>query len=446
MIGKKRLLARLEKLLVGSAADHLEVAYWGNRESVTRYAANRIHQNVQSDRPQVFVRAMVGRRMGLAVTNSLSTADLLRTRESACDIARVQPDNPECPGLPRPRKYRQVEQRDEATIRATPMRRARLVKSFIEVVSKAGLSADGALSVNEIELGIVSTRGVRAHHVMSTASVSVIASGKTSSGYGHGLSYRLQDLEAEAIARRAVDRCNESADPVSVKPGSYEVILEPPALADMLGILSLQGFRSRTLADGTSFMVGRIGRKVTSDKITIQDNAFERGMLCWPFDFEGMPRRKIMLIDRGVAIGGVKQRTSESEAGDGHAPPPMWSHFGVWPWHLVVKAGRVKRDGMIAGVRRGLLVTRLHYVRNCPGSRNDTLTGLTRDGTLLIRNGEIAGGVRNLRFTDSLMRALGTTVAVSRERELVRPDAGGLGVLAPTLHLKSFRFSGNAEA
>ena len=445
MIGREKLLKKLESALAGSRADETEVVFWGSRSSVTRYAGNHIHQNMASDRPQVFIRSVVGKKIGLASTTSLDRADLRRTRDNSFEIALVQPDRPQFPGLPNPARYRQCEAFDDATARLTPAKRAKMVKSVIDIVKGRGLSADGAFSCDEIEMAVVNSRGVAAYVPTTKASLMAIVSGDTSSGYATGMSWRTGDIDPEDVATRAADKCDLAADPVTISPGRYEVILEPHGVADFIGAANMIGFGSRAIANGTSFLTGKFGKKVVSDQITIYDNAYERGMIGVPFDFEGVPRKKVMLIDRGVAVGGVRDRMIDPNRPDGHAPPPPWAHFGAWAWHLAMKPGHTKRADMVAGVKRGLLVTRINYIRTTPGSRSDTITGLTRDGTYLIRNGEIVGGVKNLRLTESFTRTLKTTVAVSRERELIVPDYGAFCSLVPTLHLKSFHFTGNTE-
>jgi predicted Zn-dependent protease len=277
----------------------------------------------------------------------------------------------------------------------------------------------------------------------------MIAMSDTSSGYAAGLSRKVGDVDFESLVSRAVEKCGRSQKPQGIEPGDYEVILEPAAVGSLLEWMNYIGFGSKSYQEGTSFLAGKIGKKITSDMVTLYDNGLDTSSIAFPFDFEGVPKKKITFVDKGVAKGVVYDRLTAKKGKTkttGHALTPDSSGEGAIALNLVMVPGKAKRDKMIEKVKRGILITRFHYINGFIDTPKAVLTGMTRDGTFLIENGEITHGIKNLRFTDSMLRSFGTAVAVSKETELIESwwDAVGC-VKAPTLHLGSFKFTGKTE-
>lgn len=448
MIGREKLLSRLEKALATSKADETELVYFGNNAALTRFAESVIHQNVSEDGATVFCRCAFGRQVGIASTTSTTLADLKGVIRNAADIARLQPENPQFPGLPKPAKYRSLDRFDTKTARVTPKTMAGAVRDIIRPVTERGFKAAGAFSNHVMELAVANSRGVRAWHAGTSASVNVTAMAGRAAGRAEAHGWQLDHLDWTAAGERAAEKCAAGLDPVTIDPGEYEVILEPLAVSEVLIWFSLMGFNSKTMAEKTSIITGKLGKKIMSKSVSLQDNAYHPALTGIPFDFEGVPRRKLKLVEAGVPLEGAVDRARSRELGKrptGHALPPNWSHFGAMPSHLVMAGGTSSREKMITSVKRGLLVTRLHYVRGNMGSGSDTLTGMTRDGTFLIENGRISRGVSNLRFTQPIISLLKSVKAISAEREVIGSDFGADSLLVPALHVKSFRFTGRSE-
>jgi predicted Zn-dependent protease len=449
MIGKIKLIKKLEAILTQSSADETEIVYVGEEAGLTRYANSMIHQNVYENNRRIIFRAVLGKKIGVASTNSLEQSDLKKTLADAIEIARTQKENPHFPGLPRPAKYRKIATYDKATATCSPMQRARIAKRVIDEATKHGLTMAGAFSTAGGEIAVVNTNGVCAYQPTSAASINMIAMSETSSGYAAVMARRVADIDAKALAKRAVEKCLMSRNPQSLEPGEYEVILEPAAIAEMFEWLNFIGFGSKSFQQGTSFLANRIGKKLTSEKVTIFDGAFEPHVVGLPFDFEGVPRKKVMLIDKGVAKGVVWDRQSAVKSktkSTGHALTSTDTAEGAISLNLSMAPGKTAKAKMISAVKRGILVTRFHYINGYIDTRNSVLTGMTRDGTFLIENGKIIGGIKNLRFTDSFLRAFKSTVAVSKETELMSSWWSSIGCISvPTVHLGSFRFSGKTD-
>jgi PmbA protein len=449
MIGKEKLLKKLESVLAHSTADQTEIVYVGDEFGLTRFANSFIHQNVYENNCRILFRTVLGKRVGVASTNSLVDADLKQTLDNSIEIARSRAENPRFPGLPKAGKYKQLATFDKATARCTPIQRAKTVQKVIAEATKQGFTMAGAYSTSSGEIAIVSSRGVRAYQPVTAASINMVTMSDTSSGYASAVSRRTSDIDFKALAKTAVDKCKLSQNPQALEPGEYEVILEPAAVAEVMEWLNYTGFGSKSFQQGTSFLASRIGRKITSEKITIYDNALDPKAIAFPFDFEGVPKKKVMLIDKGVAKGvvydsmaAIKGKTKST----GHALPATESAEGALGLNIVVAPGKTPRAKMISGVKRGILVTRFHYINGLIDTRNSVLTGMTRDGTFLIENGELKYGIKNLRFTDSMMRAFKSTVAISKESQLIAAWWSSVGcVSVPTIHLGSFKFSGKTE-
>ncbi len=449
MIGHEKLLGSLRAAMDQSAADETEISCIAHDSGLTRFANSVIHQNVAEKNQRVMVRCAIGKKIGVAVTNSLSKAELVETVKNAYQIAQMRPENPDWPGLPRPTKYKALDGFDEATARLSPMQRARAVQQMIKVTDRADQGAAGALSSTLAETAVVNSKGVEAYHIGTSSVVNFIAMSDNSSGYGAGLAPTFAELDTRAIARVASEKCRRSVDPRSIEPGEYEVILEPVAVATLLEWLNIVGFRNKPVLQNMSFLSGKFGKKITSEHVTWYDDAFEPGTVSLPFDFEGVPRKRVIYVDKGVARDTVWDRLSAKKEGKkptGHAYTADQMGEGAIGLNLCMKGGKAKRADLIAGVKKGILVTRFHYINGFIDQPNGVLTGMTRDGTFLIENGEIVCGIKNLRFTDAMPRAFGTVAAISKERELVKSWWSAVGCIkAPAVHLKSFKFSGKTE-
>jgi len=449
MTGQDKLIDRLERVLDRSHADETEVVCSASESGLTRFANSTIHQNVAEKNNRIFFRCAIGKRVGFASTNSVVAEDLLKTLNNACEIAATLPEDPDYPGLPGPAKYKTIDTLDPATAKCTPAKRAAAVKTAIKAADKAGFTVAGSLSTGVTEVAILNSRGVRAYHAGTSAAMSVIAMSEDSSGYAAGVSPSFAGIDPAAVAGVAIEKCRLALHPQAIEPGEYEVILEPAAVGALLEWLNYVGLGSKAFAENMSFLSGNIGKKLVSDMITLYDDAYEKDGIGMPFDFEGVPRKKVVFLDKGVAKGVTHNRVSARKIGvksTGHAIPAAWASEGAMGMNVSIAAGKTPRAKMIGQVKRGILVTRFHYINGLLDPPNAVMTGMTRDGVFLIENGAIKCGLKNLRFTDSLVRVLAKTVAVSRERTLVDNWWSSVGCTrVPALHLGSFKFTGKTE-
>ena len=427
-----------------SAADglDLEVVVSRNAEGLTRFANSQIHQNVWRDDVAVALRAATADgRTGVARIHSDDPGDVARACREAVGLARVSPPDPQFPGFA-PLASPGAVPVDEATLAASPGDRAEAVRELLAQVPPA-YEAAGAYRTAGREMAVYTTAGQRVYAPMSAAGLTVVTTGATSSGYAEAGGRAMREIAAGATGAAAVAKAVAGADPTDLDPGVWPVVLEPPAVATLVKFLAYLGFGGRGWLEGRAFTAGRLGERVVDAQLTVVDDALSSSAVGQPFDDEGTPKQAVELVTRGVAAGVVHDRHTAARTGahsTGHALPAPNTHgpLAVDPVLLPGAAGAI--DDVIAGCRRGVLVTRLHYT-NVLHPKSTVITGMTRDGTFLIEDGRVTRPVRNLRFTQSILQALDEVEAVSTQTRYAA-ETFGEGARFPALRLPAFTFSG----
>ncbi|PKK82110.1 MAG: TldD/PmbA family protein [candidate division Zixibacteria bacterium HGW-Zixibacteria-1] len=449
MIGKEKLFSTFENVVKSSKADETEITFVGNETGLTRFANSTIHQNVNETNAQVLIRTVIGKKIGVASTNSIALNDLKATLKNSLEIAKFQRDNKYFDGLPGPAEYAKINTYFENTADYKPKDRARQVKRIFVRGNRRKYTMAGAFSTGEGEVAVFNTKGVRCYQPLTGSSINIIAMSKNSSGYASGTSRDVNNIDPVALADIAVEKARLSKYPKKIKPGDYEVILEPSAIAEAFEWLNYVGFNSRAFMEKRSFLAENIGKKIMHESITIFDDGNDPSGIALPFDFEGVPKKKVYFVDKGVGKGVVWDRLTGKKHGvpsTGHALTADNHGEGAIGLNIFIGTGDKTEEEMISSVERGILVTRFHYVNGLIDPPKAVLTGMTRDGTFLIENGQIKHGIKNLRFTDSMLRAFSTVKGISKERKLVPSwwDAVGC-IAAPTIHLGSLKFTGTTD-
>jgi len=433
-----------ESVLAASQADQTEVVLTTGQDYLTRFAANRIHQNVGSRHAGVTIRTVTDKRIGVAETESLEPGALRDTLARAQEIAQYRPPLEDFKHLPKPGKIRPIAAFDQATADFSPDQRADIVARLVAAAKRRKAQAAGLLQTTAGEILVANSRGVRAYHRMTGAKFQTVVTCGDGDGYAESETTAVGDLDVKRVIRDGVGKATRSRKPRPIEAGQYDVVLEPAAVGILVDMLGYAGFGAKPFQEGRSFMSGRLGEKVTGRNITIIDNAHHARQSGLPFDFEGLPRKRVKLIDRGVAAGVVYDsylagREGGRKASTGHALPPKYASYGAMPMNLIVDGGSESLRSLIAGTERGLLVTRFHYV-NFVERMKAVLTGMTRDGTFWIENGKVTHPVRNLRFTESVIEAFDRVEGLTRMRRRVEG-----GALCPAMKIRKFRFSGTTE-
>jgi PmbA protein len=437
----ERLLEVAEAAIAAQGADDAEALVIREAGGLTRFAASRIHQSTWREDVSVRLRLVVdGNRVGTATVHDLEPAAVAAAARRAAEVARTMPPDPGYPGMPGPAVYAATERFDEATAATDPATRAGLVAGVVRRLP-AGVTAAGACETRELEIAVANRRGLRALDATTAASFSILADAGSGTGWAEGAEPCLSDLDVAALGERAAHKAVDARDPQELAPGAYPVVLEPAAVATMVQFLGWLGFGAKAYDEERSFLVGRLGQRVCSPLVTIVDDALAPDTIGVGFDFEGVPKRRVTLIDEGVAASLVYDFRAARKHGvepTGHGLPAP-SAEGAYPMHLAMLPGGTPQAELVAGMERGLLVTRFHYT-NLVNLMETTITGMTRDGTFWVEDGRVRGAVRNLRFTQSILEALSAVRAVGAETELAGEDGYG-AARAPALAIDRFNFS-----
>ena len=447
MQGKDELKKIADRVLALASADQTEVLLFSGDEHLTRFAVNTIHQNVSQTDVTVRVRSVFGKKVGVASGNDLSDDALRKVVESAETVARFQQDNPDFHSLPEPQPVKKVDTYYETTAAYTPQQRAKSVAAICTLSRENGMEAAGAFSTSVQEIMVANSLGVSAYHVGTMAHIVTVIMGDTSSGYGTAAAMDVSTLDPEAVGQVAVDKAIRSRNPTDIEPGAYTVILEEDAVVDMLFFLGYLGMGALSVQERRSFMNDRFGQKVTGDNITIWDDGYDPRGLALPFDFEGVPKQRLTLIENGIAKAVVYDSFTasreEGKASTGHSLPAP-NTMGPIPINLFMAPGQATKQEMLASTERGIWVTRFHYT-NPIHPVKAILTGMTRDGTFLIENGQITRPLKNLRFTQGILDAFDRAEMLGSELKMIKADWGDFATCAPAAKIHGFQFTGTTE-
>ena len=440
MIGEKAALALLEKALAYSKAQETDIYLSAQDLGLSRFAGGAIHQNVAHSDITLNIRSVAGKRLGRATTNDLSDSGVQKAVESAHQTALLMPEDPALTGLPEPSSAVNVASWDEATALCRPETRASIVQGICLQGKEHALNVSGACRTGVHEIAVVSSRGARAYHAGTFAGLIINTMSGTSAGWAKGGGWRLSDMDTEALGREAVSKAVDGRDPVAVEAGHYPVVLETYAVDDILEALSLYGMGAQAVQEGRSWMNDLIGTQAMSPNVTVWDEG--SSPLGWPvpFDAEGMPRRRVDIITRGVVNTPV--HNSYTAGKDGAVSTGHQAYFSGGPIasNLFMREGDSSLQELIGSTERGLYITRFFYTR-LAHSKGCVMTGMTRDGTFMIENGQITHPVKDLRFTQSYVEALGGVELVGSESKLVLNEVG-FATRVPALKLSSFNFTG----
>jgi len=445
MLGKGKIRDITDRVLALSTADQTEVLLLGEESGLTRFANSYIHQNVAECNAELRVRVVVGKKVGVASTNDLSDEALQRVVETALTVASFQQENPDFTSLPQPAPLSKVSGFVERTAAFTPEARAKAVGVICRLAREKDLTASGAFTTATYELAVANSLGVFAYYPTTLADLNTVIMSDDSSGYADATSLDVAEIDPEAVATEAVGKAIRSRDPQEIEPGEYAVVLEEYAVADLLLHLSILGFGALAVQEKRSFMCDRFGERIMDERISIWDDGLDPKGLPMPFDFEGVPKQRVDLIERGVAKAVVYDTYTagreEGKTSTGHALPAP-NTFGPIPFNMFMQPGVATKEEMLASTERGIWVTRFHYT-NPVHPLKTIITGMTRDGTFLIEDGELARPIKNLRFTQSILEALSRVEMVGETTKLERAFLGAISV--PALRIEGFNFTGTTQ-
>jgi PmbA protein len=460
MLTKEQAGSIFDRVRKFSSADEVEVLFSGGRFALTRFANNTIHQNVAEENHLVSIRSIFSGRTARAVTNKFDHDSLRQVVVASETLSKVQhpdpdllpmPDAPEATGAAHGGTPLVPSRYFKETAEITPEVRAEGVGKIVGVADRHSLTAAGVYSSGETFEGIFNSRGLSEWHTQTSAEVSITMLAADSSGWQKANSPDASKVDPLMLAEVAAKKAADSAQPREIPAGKYTVILEPAAVLDIVGFM-FWDYSGMAILDQRSFLTGRIGQKLFGENITIRDDAAHPLQSGSPFDGEGVRRRRIELVENGVVKRVVyaranAERMKRSEHKDkvgaieatGHGFP-LPNEMGEMPLNIVFAPVDNPQtvEQMIASTERGILVTRLWYIREVEPFEK-MLTGMTRDGTFLVENGRVQAGVRNFRFNESLIHMLSNVEAMSQPVRSCGEES--FDMVVPAMKVRDFNFT-----
>lgn len=425
------ILELAKKTLAMCQGDQCDVVIHNNDESLTRFANSYIHQNVKENSASVIVRIIRGGRQGVGNVCSLDDDSLksaVRKASELCDLSEI---NPVKFNLPSKSSYQATSPVDEKTANLTPDERALAVKKMVDYANPLKLTLAGAFSNGSNEVAIVNNNGVEAYNKTAGANLRCIAMSENSSGLCSVDTAHVSQIDPMVIVADACEKANIGRNPKDLVPGKYDVVLTHYASHELLSNLVYSGVSAQSEEAGNSWIASNLGKKVIDEKITVIDDPFHQHFNDSPFDGQGHPKKTLTIIENGVPKNLVYDSYYAAKTGKpntGHSSLAT-SSWGPYPGNLVVSGGDSTFEKIIAGTEKGVLITRFWYI-GFMNPLNVLLTGLTRDGLFMIENGKIAYGLRNMRFTDSMLDVFSNVMEISKESKLHE------GMVTPAMKVK----------
>jgi PmbA protein len=435
----RRMIDTVLHLAKSVGAANTEVHVDEVADALTRFANNAIHQNVAEHGLTVSIRTVVDGRTARATTNRIDEDSLRAAIDASLSLAHSQPKDPHLLPLPRKQRYSSVHRFVKQTAALTPEERARAVRRACDLSVEHGQTAAGIFATGQSQTAMGNSSGLFATYRETHAEFSITVQEGPAASWAKANATSVADIDPQKLAERASEKAHRATNARELPPGRYTVILEPAAVLDLVGFL-FYDFSATALADQRSCLNERMGKQLFGKNITITDDVYHPLQLGAPFDGEGIPRQRVLLVDRGIPKNLVYARATAKAArkkptGHGFALP---NEYGEASMNLVFSGGNSSLEQMIASTDRGLLVTRLWYIREVDPYEK-VMTGMTRDGLFLVESGRVTSAVRNFRFNQSVLEML-------RNVELLGPAVRATGeeafeMVVPAMKVREFHFS-----
>jgi PmbA protein len=445
-----RALDLAEHAVAAAEGDGVEAVVQTERSGFARFAVSEVHQPTLIENVSVFLRVIRGRRVGSAAGNRVDAEGLRELARRAGEAADASPEDPELPELAAAAAIPDVDGNDGETAALAASDQARLAAAAIDAA--ADVPVYGFFTSGTASVAVVTSAGFSAEQTSTDAMALALAATDEASGYAEQTAWAVRNVDPAQVARDAVELAGRTAGADELPPGAYRAVLGPYALGELLQYFAYDSFSGLALLEERSYLSGRLGERRFDEKVSIYDDALDRRGLPKQFDFEGIPKQRVPLVEHGVLRGAVWDQASAARAGDsqrstGHAPPPSLRRWGPLPFALSLAGGEAETvDELVEIVGDGIYITRLHYL-GIVEPRQGIVTGMTRDGTFRIRDGKLAEPLVNLRFTVAVPDMLADVPGLTRETTLANQAAFyderfAYGALVPALATARFGVTG----
>jgi len=431
----------LKKVLSYSKADECEVNLNGNDRGNIRYARNAVSTSGRVSQSQLIVSSAYGKKLGVATINEFDDASLEKVVRRSEELARLAPENPEFVSFLPQQTYQESKTFVPATAAITPKMRSDMVAQSLQVAKDAKTVAAGFLEDTAGFSAMMNSKGLFAYDTSTNTNFSVTV--RTSDGRGSGYATRgyndIAKLDTKLATQIAADKAVKSAEAKAIEPGKYTVILEPAAVAVLLERIVF-GLDARQADEGRSYLskaggTTRLGEKLVDERVHIYSDPFHPELPTRPWNGDGRSQEKVSWIEKGIVKNLTYSRYWAEEKGVKAIPSPD----GV-----IMEGGTKSLEELIKGTKKGVLVTRLWYIRDVD-PQTLLLTGLTRDGTFYIENGKIMYPIKNFRFNESPVIMLNNLEEMGKVERTVSVESE-INYLLPPLKVRDFTFSSLSDA
>lgn len=434
---------------LSTAGTEADASFLSVDQNISRYANSNVHQNMSEVSAGLTLRVVVNGSIGVASTTSFDDDEIRRTAELAREAAKHSSPLQNFTGLNRDTApLPHVATFDERTAVITPAEKARDLRTMFDRGRAHDIQFAGAYLTSRASVACANTHGVRRYAPLTFADSTVIALHARGSGYATRCGRHVADVDVLSLGEEATTKATLRLGNVEdIDPGAFDVILEPPALGEVFEWMTMIAFTGQAFEDGSSFLVDRLGQRIAGENFTVADDAVDPSFLPFPFDLEGFAKRRVPLIENGIARTPMVDKAYADRL-------RLTPNGGTWhlgasdhgtSFHVSISAGDATREEMIASTKLGIWVTRFNYVNGLLEPKSALMTGTTRDGTFLIRDGEIAARLPNLRWTQSMVEAMSNVESLTRERRRVATWYNMFGgTIAPTMKIRGWHFTGKS--
>ncbi len=442
----------LKGIVNKSSSSQIEVGFRSENRALTRFAGNTIHQSTETDNLSLVVRIALGQKIGCASANQMDPDTIRWLINRATENAKISKPNPYFSGFLG--KTECIPLKDpclcESTIYATPADLAEKAHEIIHKVQGENFEAAGSISTCAENAAVLTSAGQFVHHTGTTASALTVVNRAGQAGFGTGYSEfhhrSFGQINSKALAEEALNISKMNHSPQTLSPGTYQVVLTPVAVATLIFYLSWMSFHATVVETDQSFISGRFGEEVLDRKLSICEDAHHRETIGRLFDWEGYPKQRTDIIVNGRANAVVYDTISAKKVGGkstgnalGHDRDKYYS--SPMTENLIVQNNSTNIEDMIKKTDYGIYINRFWYVREI-NFKEASVTGMTRDGTFLIKNGKIDHALHNLRFTVSLVDVFSSIESIGDKLHLSEAPIGT--VLTPAMKLSRFFVSGSS--
>ena len=441
IFSKEEAQALLKKVLSYSKADECEASLNGSEGGNIRYAKNAISTAGDISTLSLSVSSTFGKKTGTATINEFDDASLQKVVKRSEELAQLAPENPEHMPLLGPQEFKDSVTYVQATAAITPDTRADAVAKSIQVAEDAKLEAAGYIENSTGFDAIANSKGLFAYNKDTDVIFSVTMRNATGTGSGYAArGYNdIAKLDTYSATKIAAQKANGSIGAKAIEPGKYTVILEPVAATYMLENM-FRGFDARSADEGRSFMSkpgggNRLGDQLVDEKVTVYSDPFNKDLPSATWSREGFPLERRNWIEKGV----VKSLSYSQYWAQQKNVQPV-----PFPSNIIMEGGTASLDELIKSTEKGILVSRLWYIR-LVDPQTLLLTGLTRDGTFYIENGEIKFPIKNLRFNESPVIMLNNVEALGKVERSISVESYR-SYLVPPMKIRDFTFTSLSDA